>query len=170
MKETFLTGIRLLRWVASFPTAMFLSFLSLPLAMKMFPSASYGQSIVSKIALTPMALCAAIPAFVFAVAGPLIAPRGGGRPTCFVFSGLALFFSAAGLELTKFADAEGAEPTFWLATLCGILLGAGVGLWFSLEMQKSRGKEPNKSPEPTSGTVTDRTDARSAPVPPVAHL
>jgi hypothetical protein len=36
-----------------------------------------------------------------------------------------------------------------------------------IEPQK---KKPNKSPEPTSGSVTDRADARSAPVPPVAHL
>jgi hypothetical protein len=31
-------------------------------------------------------------------------------------------------------------------------------------------KEPNKSPEPTSGTVTPRAEPRVAPVPPVAHL
>jgi transcription elongation factor Elf1 len=30
--------------------------------------------------------------------------------------------------------------------------------------------EPNKSPEPASGTVTPRAIARVAPVPPVAHL
>jgi hypothetical protein len=31
-------------------------------------------------------------------------------------------------------------------------------------------EEPNKAPEPTSGTVTPRAEPRVAPVPPVAHL
>lgn len=34
----------------------------------------------------------------------------------------------------------------------------------------SANEKPNKGPEPTSGTVTNRADARSAPVAPVAHL
>jgi hypothetical protein len=31
-------------------------------------------------------------------------------------------------------------------------------------------EKPNKSPEPTSGTVTPRAEPRVAPIPPVAHL
>ena len=43
-------------------------------------------------------------------------------------------------------------------------------VYFDVTARSSLGAgRPNQALEPTSGTVTDR-DARSAPVPPVAHL
>jgi hypothetical protein len=83
--------------------------------------------------------------------------------------------AAVPLELSVSTPINAWHPTeeeldhgfYWDTFLPSILLSSVTGAVFWLGVH---GNKPNKSPEPTSGTVTPPAEPGVAPAPPVAHL
>jgi hypothetical protein len=62
-------------------------------------------------------------------------------------------------------------PLYWRLIDCSFGIFGVLPLLYALSLLRYvSSKPPNKASEPTSGTVKDHARARSAPVPPVAHL
>lgn len=84
--------------------------------------------------------------------------------------GLGLLVRLFGLVLIWLGD--GSPSVFRKAVvILGVILSiGGIAVLRYLLISGFRMKKPNKSPEPTSGTVTPPAEPGVAPVPPVAHL
>jgi hypothetical protein len=146
--------MKVFRWIACFPGAMFASFLVWSVALILFSRASYGPSAIElMLGLAPLALRTAIPAIVFVISGSVISPSNE-RGVAFGFFALSLLFSAGGLDVISFN--RNPDTAFWVAAMIGVVLGSMIGLLISLRVQSWRRKRPNKAPEPTPGAVTPR--------------
>jgi hypothetical protein len=132
--------MRILRWIACFPAAIGSSFFAWALAAEFLTYGHYGPSLLIKIGgLAPLVLNTAIPAVAFVLAGVAVAPSKG-RRVGLLFFGLALLFSAGGVELLTFQS----DAVFWLSASLGTVLGALTGLAVALQFQSWRKKRSDR--------------------------
>jgi preprotein translocase subunit SecG len=146
--------MRKMRWIACFPGALMLSFLSWGLLCSVFTTDYYGPLLLESIlGLSPLVLRTAIPAAVFVIGGTFLSPSKA-RGVGFIFFALAPLFSAGGGELFTAAQSDTA---FWLSAMLGTILGAFAGLCIALRIQRGRQKKEPSQPSQT-------TPASSAPL------
>lgn len=126
-----------LRWLFSFPLAMFASFIGWALVEEIFSgvASTYGRGVwYSVVGLLPLLTSAAFPTLVFVVAGVLVSPSKE-RRICFVSFGFSLLFSAGGINLLLHRDGY---LGFWLTGVTGVVAGGVIGLIVALRIQRAR--------------------------------
>jgi hypothetical protein len=125
--------MKIIRWIICFPSAMALSLVLGLILSELDHSFNYDKSIFGDfIGLWYLWVITVIPSVVFVLSGVLVSPCKK-RWICFVFFGLAPFFSGGGLSMMRYHNAG--DLYLWTASALGVVVGSILGLFLGFKLQ-----------------------------------
>ncbi len=125
--------MKIIRWIICFPSAMALSLVLGLILSESDHSFNYDKSFFGDlIGLWYLWVITVIPSVVFVLSGVLVSPCKK-RWICFVFFGLAPFFSGGGLSMMRYHNAG--DLYLWTASALGVVVGSILGLFLGFKLQ-----------------------------------
>ena len=133
--------MKIIRWIICFPGAMALSLVLGLFLTESDHSFSYGKSIFADIiGLWYLWVITVIPSVVFVLSGVLVCPCKK-RWICFLFFGLAPFFSGGGLSMMRYHNSG--DLYLWTASALGVVAGSILGLFLGFKLQSVSSAKPS---------------------------